>query len=294
MRRLALGWCCQASSACSSGNVSMIGRMFLRTAKFKVSSESCATPEYQPDTDNRPSASAWPVTWIGSPPSRTISSPFGRRPLTRSDCSSARETVASTTDAPPSAFKASPASPSVLSIYSSAPSCRASFSLSRPRLIATVRKPILSANWIARCPTPPTPWTATVSPGRACACRSALNAVVPPHINGAASSKVSPSGIRATASCGATTYSAYPPSYDIPTIVRLRQLVKSPRRQYSQVKSTPPDQPTPTRWPTSQTSTPAPTASTTPAISCPGTRGNLVPNRALRGIASPPQIPQAR
>ncbi|GAB3875225.1 hypothetical protein GCM10029964_018860 [Kibdelosporangium lantanae] len=39
-------------------------------------------------------------------------------------------------------------------------------------------------------------------------CRSALNAVMPPHIIGDASSNDNASGIRATASCGATMYSA--------------------------------------------------------------------------------------
>ena len=133
----------------------------------------------------------------------------------------------------------------------------------------------------------------TVSPGPACACRSALNAVIPPHINGDASSKVSPSGIRATASCGATMYSAYPPSYDIPTIVRLTTVgeVTPPAVLAGEVDATGPADADPLAdLPDLDPST---DRVDDPGDPCPGTRGSLVPNKALRGIASPPQIPQA-
>src|SRR5215813_5432639 len=55
------------------------------------------------------------------------------------------------------------------------------------------------------------------------------------------------------------------------------QVTKSPRRQESQRPQCPPCQPTPTRWPDVHPATPAPTASMIPAISCPGTRGYLMP-----------------
>ena len=54
---------------------------------------------------------------------------------------------------------------------------------------------------------------------------------------------------------------------------RLRQSISQPRRHGSQCPQCPPNQPTPTRCPALQPTTPAPTASITPAISCPGMRG---------------------
>ena len=48
------------------------------------------------------------------------------------------------------------------------------------------------------------------------------------------------------------------------------QFTKSPRRQARQWPQWPPYHPTPTRWPFFQPTTPAPTSSTTPAISWPG------------------------
>ncbi len=48
-----------------------------------------------------------------------------------------------------------------------------------------------------------------------------------------------------------------------------------------QVPSWPPCQPTPTRAPGATLVTPAPSASTTPAISCPGARGRLIPGQAF-------------
>ena len=75
--------------------------------------------------------------------------------------------------------------------------------------MATTRKPIYVAELDGEVADPrPTPSTATRSPGPALDCRSPLNAVMPPHIIGAISSKGRPSGARATACCGATRYSA--------------------------------------------------------------------------------------
>ena len=58
---------------------------------------------------------------------------------------------------------------------------------------------------------------------------------------------------------------------------RLRQSISQPRRHGSQWPQCPPNQPTPTRCPTRQPATPAPSASITPAISCPGMRGKARP-----------------
>ena len=49
--------------------------------------------------------------------------------------------------------------------------------------------------------------------------------------------------------------------------------MRSPRRHGSHRPQWPPNQPTPTRVPAAQPMTPLPTASITPAISCPGTIG---------------------
>src|ERR1700686_64159 len=51
------------------------------------------------------------------------------------------------------------------------------------------------------------------------------------------------------------------------------QYAVSPRRQASQVPSSPPKNPTPTRWSTFHAVTPGPTSSIRPTTSWPGTRG---------------------
>src|SRR5271170_5045409 len=55
--------------------------------------------------------------------------------------------------------------------------------------------------------------------------------------------------------------------------------MKSPRRQDSQCPQCPPCHPTPTRSPTFHGCVSAPTASITPAISCPGERGYTSPGK---------------
>jgi hypothetical protein len=54
---------------------------------------------------------------------------------------------------------------------------------------------------------PPDPWTTTRSLGSAPLWRSELNVVTPAHISGAASAGSSDSGMRATATAGASMYS---------------------------------------------------------------------------------------
>src|SRR5579883_1543342 len=51
----------------------------------------------------------------------------------------------------------------------------------------------------------------------------------------------------------------------------------SPRRHGSHLPQCPPYQPIPTRWPAFHCVTPSPATSTTPTISCPGTRGYSIP-----------------
>src|SRR5258707_4435528 len=65
--------------------------------------------------------------------------------------------------------------------------------------MATVWKPISAAYWTPRWPSPPSPSTATTSPGRAPLLRRALNVVRPAHIRGAASTGGRSAGIRPTA-----------------------------------------------------------------------------------------------
>src|SRR5438876_11915210 len=134
--------------------------------------------------------------------------------------------------------------------------------------------PMLAANRTPKYPRPPNPSTATVSPPLAPLFRSALKVVTPAHINGAPSTEESSLGTSANASVGATMYSAYPPSKEIPVVSNDTVHAKnSPRRQCSQYPQFPPCQPIPTRCPFFHGFTPSPTASTTPITSCPGTRG---------------------
>jgi len=74
-----------------------------------------------------------------------------------------------------------------------APSLMASaFFLSEPER-TTTRQPIFAANWMARCPRPPTPQMPTVSLGLI-PCR-AVKVVAPPHWRGAASISLRPWGM---------------------------------------------------------------------------------------------------
>src|SRR5271169_4776931 len=72
------------------------------------------------------------------------------------------------------------------------------------------------------------------------------------------------------------------------------QYAVSPRRQVSQVPSSPPKNPTPTRWPTFQVVTRRPTSSMRPIASWPGTRGYTTPGSCPSTVpASERQTPQA-
>lgn len=70
--------------------------------------------------------------------------------------------------------------------------------------------------------------------------------------------------------------------------------MKSPSRQAAQMPQWPPNQPTAARSPATQPSTPSPSASIRPAISCPHTRGNGTSGKAaLTKAASEPHTPHA-
>src|SRR5271169_3024724 len=72
------------------------------------------------------------------------------------------------------------------------------------------------------------------------------------------------------------------------------QYAVSPRRQASQVPSSPPKNPTPTRWPVFHVATPGPTSSIRPITSWPGTRGyERLGNCASTVAASEWHTPQA-
>src|SRR5215467_9834589 len=80
----------------------------------------------------------------------------------------------------------------------------------------------------------------------------------------------------------------------MPQTFTFRQLRKSPRRHSRQVLSWPPCQPTPTRCPFFHADTPVPTSSTTPATSCPGTRGYWIHGKTPSLTSTSLwQIPQA-
>src|SRR5581483_7629980 len=173
------------SAARSRGKTSFIERTSERTLNASVSSESIDVPEYQPRIARAPAINAnGEISSEGGAP-RIMSVPRRPRPPTVALIAGPSVTVARTTAAPPSA--------------------RARGSLSFPRAIATVRKPIFAAYWTPRWPRPPTPSTATRSPGRAPLFRSALNVVTPAHMSGAASTGESSSGTCATASARAIT-----------------------------------------------------------------------------------------
>ena len=185
-----------------------MGRMPVAAAKRSVSSESFAWPLGHPRIDCRSEMSGSAETASGSATApRSRSCPATPSPRIASSIAAALGAVATITRAPPIAASACPAEPFAESTYSSAPSWVASGRLSSPRAMATVRKPMRWANCTARCPRPPSPCTATRSPGRAGELRSALKVVMPAQRSGAASTSPSVSGIRASASARATMYS---------------------------------------------------------------------------------------
>ena len=172
------------------------------------------------------------VTLIGSAVAPTTSNlPPTPSPSMSVDMALLSGAVARMTEAPPILVSSSATLTVATSRYRWAPSFRAKASLSWPLPMATVRKPILLANWTPRWPRPPRPCTATRSPATAPLWRRLLKVVMPAQRMGAASAGDKESGINAKASALAIMYCAYPPSSLNPVILRIWQLMKSPRRQ---------------------------------------------------------------
>lgn len=76
-----------------------------------------------------------------------------------------------------------------VAMNSSAPSLRASSFLLSVLEKTTTWQPIFDANWMARCPSPPTPIMPTRSVALTLKECKALKTVAPPHISGAAYSR---------------------------------------------------------------------------------------------------------
>lgn len=114
------------------------------------------------------------------------------------------------------------------------------------------------------------------SPGSALVWRSALYVVTPAQHIVAASTSESSDGIRASALAGTVTDPHSPPGYCQPGSFMLSQWMKVPLRQGPHPLQCPPNQPTATRSPITKSSTPPPSSTILPAISCPGVNGHRV------------------
>ena len=172
---------------------------------------SCASidvPEYHPLTERHPERRKTGETCSDGAAPTMSKVPLTASPPCTAPIASPLVAVARMTAAPPSFCSSAAGSWAWLSMYPAAPSRRACGSLSLPRAMPIVWKPILAAYCTPRWPSPPRPSTATTSPGRAPLWRSALKVVRPAHIRGAASTGSRPAGIRATALTGAIRYSA--------------------------------------------------------------------------------------
>ncbi len=110
----------------------------------------------------------------------------------------------------------------------------------------TTRHPILAANWMARCPRPPTPKMPTVSLGLM-PCR-AVKVVAPPHWRGAASTSLRPLGMMCRNDSRQMAWEAKLPwsRFLTPYMARSGQNVSDPWRHSMQ-------------WPQLSTSKPQPT-----------------------------------
>ena len=168
-----------AACACSSGNVSIIGRTFCSRANASVSSLSATVPVNAPTTERPPNTRSTAFTAIGSPgTATTISLPRADSPATVSAMPEPVGAVPSTTFAPPSARSTAATSRSAHRCSDARRAARQA----RPCRSAGDRdgmKPHLVRELHREMAGPPRPWTATTSPARAPALRSALNVVAP-------------------------------------------------------------------------------------------------------------------
>src|SRR5271163_84687 len=125
--------------------------------------------------------------------------------------------------------------------------------------------------------------TATKSLGLADELRRALKVVSPAQSNGAAATVESSSGTDIRTLDFAIMTSAYPPPRCTPVSCWFRQFIRSPSRQALQYPQLPPKNPTPTRSPTFQPSTSAPSCFDSPDRFVPGHRRPAKRQRALHG-----------
>src|SRR5690606_24843779 len=95
--------------------------------------------------------------------------------------------------------------------------------------------------------------------------------MIPAHSSGAASTSVTPSGIRYTYAAGTDTYSAKQPSASQPVYSDPRHRFSRPVRHQRHRPHVRLSHGTPTRSPVASEDTPRPTATTSPTPSCPGT-----------------------
>ena len=106
--------------------------------------------------------------------------------------------VAMAASAPPRRWMAATGSCSPTCTRCSAPSSRADSRRSALVSTATTAAPVARAYWIARCPRPPTPNTATRLAEVAPDTFTALYVVTPAQVRGAASSGLTSAGTRTT------------------------------------------------------------------------------------------------
>ena len=154
-----------------------------------------------------------------------------------------------------------------------------------------------TAIWTADSPTPPQPCTATHSPGRTRpTCTTARNAVAYRQPSAAAVARSSSSGTatRFTSAASRATNSASEPQWVNPGWVWRAHTWCSPAAHCAHRPQALTNG-TVTRSPTRQRRTPAPTAATVPASSCPGTCGRTTsgscPCQACQSLRQIPLAP---
>ena len=253
------------------GNVSTIGRTFVRATKSSIRAMSGGLPAWLPETERSASSGTGGIFRSDCGMPTSTSRPCGRRALTWSAQAMSDEAVERMKSNDRSAFFNS----SVPRVATNrvAPRARAWSSLSCDVEIAVTSQPNAARNCTARCPSPPMPTTAVFIQGATPKWSIGVNTVVPAHSKGPARPDSIASGIGIAKLASQRTRSAQPPWR--PTIVgrSSAQNDSRPRAHHSQCPHEPACQPTPTRWPTRAASTPDPTATIPPTTSWPGTSG---------------------
>src|SRR5688572_14787776 len=163
---------------------------------------------------------------------------------------------------------------------SSAPRRESFSSFASDEDVAITHAPAAFANWSANSDTAPLPITKTVSPGFTLpSVTSPRHAVTPAQGSVAACAKLQPAGARVKAQAGIQAYSRAYPSIVSPGMSRRIAAVVSPDNQYGQRVLT-------TASPASNSVTPSPQATTTPAASDSGTHPSATGITPFRTKAS--------